>query len=67
MASGAFPLSGDPTKMVDAMIACADDSAPPRRLVLGSDSYLAIEAALEQRLTEHRTQKHSAFGADRVT
>lgn len=62
--SGAFPLSGDPSKMVDAMIACGDSEDPPKRLPLGSDSYLAMEKAYEERLAVLRAQRGVAFGVD---
>lgn len=55
---------GDPGRMADAMIAAARSDAPPRRLVLGSDSYTAVSGALEARLAEVTSQKESASLTD---
>lgn len=46
---GEFKLTGDPDKMVDAMIAVAQDAHPPLRLTLGSTAYASILAALTER------------------
>ena len=63
--SGSFELTGDPDKMVGAMIACADSATPPKRLVLGSTAYHSIEKALIERLDSLRAQKEVAFEADK--
>jgi NAD(P)-dependent dehydrogenase (short-subunit alcohol dehydrogenase family) len=55
---------GDPEKMVEIIIASADQSPAPRRIVLGSDSYTAIMKALGDRLTSVEGQKETAFSTD---
>jgi NAD(P)-dependent dehydrogenase (short-subunit alcohol dehydrogenase family) len=55
---------GDPALMAAAMIASVDQDPAPRRLVLGSDAYQAIENALNARLADVRTQRESAEATD---
>jgi NAD(P)-dependent dehydrogenase (short-subunit alcohol dehydrogenase family) len=55
---------GDPALVAAAMIASVDRTPAPLRLVLGSDSYQAIESALRLRLTEVRGQQESAAVTD---
>ncbi len=55
--TGSFKLIGNAAKMAAAMIASAERSPAPRRLVMGSTSYVAIRAALESRLVELDAQK----------
>ncbi|MFG2043829.1 SDR family oxidoreductase [Dactylosporangium sp. NPDC048998] len=55
---------GDPALMATAMIASVDQDPAPRRLVLGSDAYQAIENALTARLADVRTQRESAEATD---
>ncbi|MFI5606547.1 SDR family oxidoreductase [Amycolatopsis sp. NPDC051903] len=55
---------GDPVRMAQLMIATADQSPAPRRLVLGSDAWTAMTAALEARLEDVRGQKEVAFSTD---
>jgi len=43
---------GDPSRVADAIIAVATQTPAPRRLVLGSDAFTGIRAALVSRLTE---------------
>jgi hypothetical protein len=50
--------------MATAMIASVDQDPAPRRLVLGSDAYQAIEASLTARLADVRTQRESAAATD---
>jgi len=64
--TGAFRIIGDPDKMVDAMIAVADSSAPPLRLTLGSSSYESIHAALTARRDALEAQRDIAFSTDHV-
>lgn len=40
--SGAFEITGDPEKMVDAMLACVEVSPAPKRLTLGKGAYASI-------------------------
>ncbi|MEA9392541.1 SDR family oxidoreductase [Acerihabitans sp. TG2] len=62
--NGQFSLTGDPMKMVRAMIDCADSPAAPRRLALGSTAYEHIRASLQQRLESLEAQKAIALSAD---
>ena len=55
---------GDPALMAAAMITSVDQEPAPRRLVLGSDAYQAIESALTSRLADIRTQSESAAATD---
>ncbi|MDP9842995.1 SDR family oxidoreductase [Streptosporangium lutulentum] len=55
---------GDPALMAAAMIASVDQDPAPRRLVLGSDAYQAIEGALKARLADVRGQRESAEETD---
>lgn len=50
MAEGDFGVRGDPGKIVDAMIAAAEDVRAPLRLVLGSHAYASVTTALRERL-----------------
>jgi NAD(P)-dependent dehydrogenase (short-subunit alcohol dehydrogenase family) len=55
---------GDPKKMVSRIIASADVFPAPKRLVLGSDSYAAIQKALSERLAAVEAQKKTAPRTD---
>jgi len=55
---------GDPALMAGAMIASVEQDPAPRRLVLGSDAYQAIESALITRLADVRGQHRSAGATD---
>jgi NAD(P)-dependent dehydrogenase (short-subunit alcohol dehydrogenase family) len=55
---------GDPAKIADAIIASADQEPAPRRLVLGSDAYTFIHAALTARLEEIEAQEATAGATD---
>ena len=61
---GAFPVLGDPGKMVQAMIDSVDRSPAPRRLTLGSGSYTRIRAALSERIAALDAQKYIALSTD---
>lgn len=63
--SGSFELIGDPEKMADAIIACADADTAPLRLTLGSSSYTRIKAALAERMAALDAQKEIAFSTDK--
>jgi NAD(P)-dependent dehydrogenase (short-subunit alcohol dehydrogenase family) len=58
------PPLGDPAKMAARIIDSVDITPAPRRLVLGSDSYRAIRAALTERLVELEAQQHMAADTD---
>jgi NAD(P)-dependent dehydrogenase (short-subunit alcohol dehydrogenase family) len=58
------PSLGDPARMVALMIASVDEEPAPRRLVLGSDSYRLIRAALTERLAELDGQEERAASTD---
>ena len=64
MASGEFKVTGDANKMVDAMIAAADRSAPPLRLTLGSIAYGSIYKALNDRLAALEASKMITLSTD---
>ncbi|MDR1460435.1 MAG: SDR family NAD(P)-dependent oxidoreductase, partial [Campylobacteraceae bacterium] len=57
-------IIGDPQKMAKTIIQCVDGGDAPLRLVLGSDAYEEIKAALMSRLTELDTQKEVAYSTD---
>lgn len=57
LADGSFAVTGDPVKMVTAMIDCADAVSPPKRLLLGSGAYERVQAALTARLEELAANK----------
>lgn len=61
---GAFPLPGDPAKMVQAMLDSAERHPAPKRLTLGSGAYTQIRAALTDRLAALDAQKDLAFSTD---
>jgi NAD(P)-dependent dehydrogenase (short-subunit alcohol dehydrogenase family) len=58
------PPIGDPAKMAARMIDSVDITPAPMRLVLGSDSYRFIHAALTERLAELEAQHEAAAGTD---
>jgi NAD(P)-dependent dehydrogenase (short-subunit alcohol dehydrogenase family) len=64
LASGSFKVTGDAGKMVAAIIASADGSAPPLRLTLGSIAYGSIRTALADRLAALESQKAIALSTD---
>jgi len=51
-------------KMVQAMIDCVDRSPTPRRLLLGSDAYAQVRAALVDRLAALDAQREVALSTD---
>ena len=55
---------GDPAKMAAIIIASVDTTPPPRRIVLGSDSYQILVNALTQRLADIEPQKELAASTD---
>ena len=55
---------GDPAQMVKLMIDSVDQTPAPKRLVLGSDSYKAIQKALTDRLAAVEAQRDIAFSTD---
>jgi NAD(P)-dependent dehydrogenase (short-subunit alcohol dehydrogenase family) len=55
---------GDPDKLAWAVIAAADLPHPPRRLLLGSDAYRSVHAALGARLAEAEAQRDGAAVTD---
>lgn len=57
-------VAGDVRKMVRAMIDAADAEETPRRLLLGSDAYRLVHAALSDRLTSLEAQRDLAFSTD---
>jgi NAD(P)-dependent dehydrogenase (short-subunit alcohol dehydrogenase family) len=57
-------IIGDPAKMAEAIIETAKQSPARRRVVLGSNAYQAITAALRERLTDIEAQRERAYGTD---
>jgi hypothetical protein len=53
--------------MVDALIASVEQQPAPRCLVLGSDSYKFIRAALIERLNDIEAQEQTARATDADT
>ncbi len=64
LASGEFRLPGDPDRMVDAMIACAEADPAPLRLTLGGSSHASIKAGLTRRLEALEAQRDIALSTD---
>ena len=63
----ALPLDdmpGDQAKVVAAMIDAALSPDPPRRLLLGSDAYRLVHAALAARLADAEAQQDRAASTD---
>jgi NAD(P)-dependent dehydrogenase (short-subunit alcohol dehydrogenase family) len=57
-------MPGDQAKVVAAMIDAALAPDPPRRLLLGSDAYRLVQAALAARLAEVEAQRERAAATD---
>lgn len=64
VASGGFPIKGDPDKMAQAMIDSVDASPAPKRLAMGSSSYEAIRTALLDRLAVLEANKAITLSTD---
>lgn len=64
VASGAFPMTGDPQKMAKAMLGIAEAEPAPKRLLLGSGAYGRVHAALGQRVTELEQYKGIAMSTE---
>jgi len=62
--SGAFDITGDPLKMVRAMLDVATRTPAPRRLTLGSGAYTNIYEALTSRLAALEAQKEIAHSTE---
>ena len=58
------PSPGDPTKMVEAMIASVSQEPAPRRLALGSDAYQVVRTQLSARLDALEAQRELACSTD---
>ena len=57
-------MPGDQAKVVAAMIDVAHMDDPPQRLLLGSDAYTWVRAALSERLAAVESQKDVAYSTD---
>ena len=57
-------MPGDQAKVVAAMIDVADMDNPPQHLLLGSDAYNWVRAALSERLAAVEAQKDVAYSTD---
>ncbi len=64
IAAGAFPITGDVDKSVQAMIDSVDVSPAPLRLALGGDAYRDMRAALVSRLEMLDAQKELALASE---
>ncbi|WP_413721372.1 SDR family oxidoreductase [Sodalis sp. RH24] len=64
LAAEAFPILGDPVKMVWEIMASVERSPAPRRLTLGSQAYDHLHATLTQRLAALEAQKDIALSTD---
>ena len=64
IASGAFKITGDAGRCVEAMIGMVDRGEAPLRLTLGSTAYDGIHAALMRRLAALEAQRSVACSAD---
>ncbi|CAN5568587.1 SDR family oxidoreductase [soil metagenome] len=63
IADGSFELSGDPHKMVQAIISSTGQQHAPLRLALGKDTYTDVRASLTRRLEALEAQKAVALAA----
>ncbi|MGH8778510.1 SDR family oxidoreductase [Paraburkholderia sp.] len=63
-AAGQYTPPGDPVKMARAIIASIDQEPAPKRLLLGSDAYALVHAALTERLAALEAQRDLAFSTD---
>ncbi len=62
--SGTYVPSGDPVKMMQAVIDSVDLAEAPKRLTLGSDAYSAMHDVLTKRLAALEMQKQVALSTD---
>jgi NAD(P)-dependent dehydrogenase (short-subunit alcohol dehydrogenase family) len=62
--SGAFAVTGNPNKMVDAILQVATQKPAPVRLALGKTTYASVKAALTGRLAELEAQKDITLAMD---
>jgi NAD(P)-dependent dehydrogenase (short-subunit alcohol dehydrogenase family) len=61
---GTFAVTGNPYKMVDAILQSAAKTPAPIRLALGKTTYASVKAALTARLAELEAQKDIALAMD---
>jgi len=64
IASGSFGLKGDPHKVASAIVDSVDRTPAPRRLILGSDAFQRVRAALVERLAALDAQAEIARSTD---
>jgi NAD(P)-dependent dehydrogenase (short-subunit alcohol dehydrogenase family) len=64
VANGTFEVTGDPTKMVRAMIDSVERNPAPKRLTLGSTAYNSIRKALTERLAVLDEHKEITLSTD---
>ena len=65
IAAGTFPIKGDVSKSVQAMIDSVEISPAPLRLALGGDAYRDMRAALVSRLEALDAQKELALASEK--
>lgn len=64
IADGRFAVTGDPAKMVEAMLASVERDPAPKRLALGSGTYASIRTALTERLAALEADKAITLAMD---
>ena len=64
LTNGTFTVTGDPIKMVQAMIDSVERNPAPKRLTLGSTAYRSIRKALTERLAVLEGQREITLSAD---
>ncbi|GAA0376048.1 short-chain dehydrogenase/reductase [Acrocarpospora corrugata] len=62
--AGVTAWPGDPIKIAQAIIDSTDQTPAPKRLLLGSDAYANVHAALTERLAAVESQQELAFSSD---
>lgn len=55
--SGAFVITGNPYKTVDAILQLATRTPAPIRLALGKKTYASVKAALTGRLADRKLKR----------
>ncbi len=64
VANRAFPIPGDPAKMVRAIVVCVDGATRALRLPLGSDTYGLLRGVSAERLAAPDAAKEIAHSTD---
>jgi NAD(P)-dependent dehydrogenase (short-subunit alcohol dehydrogenase family) len=64
-AAGPAIYRGDPSRIAQVIIDCAEKETAPKRITLGEAGYQTVHAALVQRLADLEAQKDLAYSVDR--